>query len=71
MKTEAQKRARDNYDQRVFAYQTVKVKKELLQAFREACAARGDKVNTILRQAMERYVQEETGSPSSDAGKEG
>jgi hypothetical protein len=40
------------------AYQTVKVKRALRDDFRAACAARGDKVNTVLREAMEKYVAE-------------
>ena len=40
------------------AYQTVKVNKDLLTAFKSACAERGDKVNTVLREAMEKYVGE-------------
>ena len=41
------------------AYQTIKVKKTLLEDFKAACAARGDKVNTVLRQAMEEYTYKE------------
>ena len=58
MKTESQKAARDKWDNENMAYQTVKVRKELLTAFREACEKNGDKVNTILREAMERYLHE-------------
>lgn len=67
MKTEAQKRARDTYDKKNFAYQTVKVRKDLLEAFRGACTARGDRVNTILREAMEKYVRE-SGSTAPEMG---
>ena len=52
------------WDNEHMRYQTVKVWAELLDAFRAACAERGDKVNTVLRQAMERYV---AGDDSSDA----
>lgn len=38
------------------AYQTVKVRKELLDEFRETCKLRGDRVNTVLREAMESYI---------------
>jgi uncharacterized protein (DUF4415 family) len=40
------------------SYQTVKVRRELLEEFRELVQANGDKVNTVLRQAMERYIEE-------------
>ncbi len=39
--------------------QTIKVKKTLLEDFKAACAANGDKVNTVLRQAMENYTYKE------------
>ncbi|MBQ7737023.1 MAG: hypothetical protein IJT62_04235 [Oscillospiraceae bacterium] len=39
-------------------YQTVKVRRELLEEFKAVCAARGDRVNTVLREAMERYIEE-------------
>ena len=38
------------------AYQTVKVRRELLEQFKAACAERGDRVNTVLREAMENYI---------------
>jgi uncharacterized protein (DUF4415 family) len=41
------------------AYQTVKVSRALLEEFKAKAAARGDKVNTILREAMEDYVNKE------------
>ena len=55
---DGQRKARDKWDAANMAYQTVKVNKVLLENFREACKARGDKVNTVLRRAMEAYVQE-------------
>ena len=45
------------YDKENMAYQTVKVSKALLQEFKEKVAANGDKVNTVLREAMEQYIQ--------------
>lgn len=39
------------------SYQTVKVRKELLDTFKETCKARGDRVNTVLREAMEDYIE--------------
>ena len=56
MKTQSQKAARDKYDAANMAYQTVKVKKALLDDFRRTCLERGDRVNTVLREAMEAYV---------------
>ena len=56
--TEKQKAARDKYDKENMAYQTVKVQKELLAEFKSLCQANGDRVNTILREAMEKYVEE-------------
>lgn len=44
------------WDKENMAYQTVKVRKELLDEFRETCKLRGDRVNTVLREAMERYI---------------
>ena len=38
------------------AYQTVKVYKTLLADFKKTCALRGDKVNTVMRLAMQDYV---------------
>ena len=46
------------YDSENMAYQTVKVRKELLEQFRAAVAANGDKVNSVLRNAMEEYIKE-------------
>jgi len=53
-----QRAAADKWDAANMAYQTVKVKKTLLDSFKAACAARGDRVNTVLREAMENYVKE-------------
>jgi len=51
-----QRAAADKWDAANMAYQTIKVKKKLLDDFKAACVARGDKVNTVLREAMERYT---------------
>ena len=40
------------------AYQTVKVRRELLEEFRLACKLRGDPINAVLRRAMEDYVEQ-------------
>lgn len=54
--SEAKKASNAAWDADNMAYQTVKVRKGILEAFRAACAARGDKVNTVLREAMEAYT---------------
>lgn len=54
--SEAKKASNARWDADNMAYQTVKVRRQLLEEFRAACAARGDKVNTVLREAMEQYV---------------
>ena len=59
MKVSEKRRAQiDAYDKEYMAYRTIKVRKELLQRFKVLVAANGDKVNTVLREAMERYVAE-------------
>lgn len=67
--SEAKRASNDRWDRENMAYQTVKVRRDLLEAFRASCKARGDKVNTVLREAMERYV-EETGAEPADAGED-
>ena len=57
--TDARRRANQKWDAENIAYQTIKVKKTLLEDFKAACAVRGDKVNTVLRQAMEEYTYKE------------
>lgn len=56
MVSDSKRAANDKWDAAHMAYQTVKVRRELLDDFRAACAERGDKVNTVLRQAMEDYI---------------
>lgn len=55
---ENKKEYNKKYDSENMAYQTVKVRRELLEEFRDLVQANGDKVNTVLRQAMERYIEE-------------
>ena len=57
MISEAKKTSNAKWDKENMAYQTVKVNKKLLEEFKAACAARGDRVNTVLRKAMENYVE--------------
>ena len=54
--SKAQRAAADKWDAANMAYQSVKVPKTLLEQFKAACAARGNRVNTVLREAMESYV---------------
>lgn len=56
---ERQRAAADRWDKNNMAYQTVKVRKELLESFRAKCRERGEKVNTVLKCAMEDYIQKE------------
>ena len=58
MTTEAQKRAKKKYDSENMAFQTIKVNKALLLDFRQVVQDSGDKVNTVLREAMEEYIQQ-------------
>ena len=65
--SEAQKRARNKYDKENMDRVTIKVKKELLQSFRQAVQDNGQQVNTVFREFMEEYIKENT---SSDLWKE-
>ena len=56
--SEAKRASNAKWDAANMAYQTCKVPRTLLDSFKEACAARGDRVNTVLRRAMEEYVEE-------------
>ena len=56
--SEAKRASNVRWDKENMAYQTVKVSKALLQEFRETVAEQGDKVNTVLREAMENYIEE-------------
>lgn len=63
------RRTNDAWDAENMAYQTVKVRKELLQSFRAAVAANGQRVNTVLKNAMEEYIAAHA-APDLDAPKE-
>lgn len=54
--SEAKKRTNKKWNKANMAYQSVTVRIEVLEAFKAACAANGDKVNTVLREAIERYI---------------
>ena len=60
MISEAQKKARDKYDKENMSYQTIKVKKDLLQQFRQAVQDNGQQVNTVFREYMEGYIKDNT-----------
>lgn len=60
--SEARKRANKKWNDANMAKQTVTVRRETLEEFRQLVQANGDKVNTILRQAIENYIKEH--SPS-------
>lgn len=63
-KVSAAKRAsNDKWDAEHMAYQTVKVRRELLDEFRLTCKLRGDPVNAVLRRAMEDYVEQARAAP--------
>lgn len=64
MVSEAQKLANAKWDKENMAYQTIKVRKELLDEFKATCVACGDRVNTVLRQAMEDYVSKNKKAPT-------
>ena len=55
--SEAKRKANLKYDNENMAYQTVKVNKALLSDFKQAVNENGEKVNTVLRVAMENYVK--------------
>lgn len=68
--SEARRAANDRWDAANMAYQTIKVPRTLLDSFKTACAARGDKVNTVLRQAMQEYVAEASMAETTTAGED-
>ena len=59
MVSEAQRKARNKYDSENMDRVTIKVKKELLQQFRQAVQERGEKVNTVFREFMQEYINRE------------
>jgi len=70
-KVSAAKRAsNDKWDAEHMAYQTVKVRRELLEEFRVACKLRGDPVNAVLRRAMEDYVEQAKTAPGQQKEQE-
>jgi hypothetical protein len=65
--TKAQRAAADKWDkEHGMVYQSVKIRRELRDNFKAACAANGQKVNTVLREAMQRYVEEAAAGATVD-----
>ena len=54
--SDAKRKSNEKWDRENMAYQTVKVRRDLLEQFKATCAERGDRVNTVLREAMENYI---------------
>ena len=54
--SDAKRKSNEKWDKENMAYQTVKVSRELLEQFKATCEERGDRVNTVLREAMENYI---------------
>ena len=54
--SDAKRKSNEKWDRENMAYQTVKVRRELLEQFKATCAERGERVNTVLREAMENYI---------------
>ena len=53
--SDAKRKSNEKWDRENMAYQTVKVRRELLEQFKATCAERGDRVSTVLREGMENY----------------
>ena len=68
MTTEAQKRANKKYTENNVAYQTIRLNKKLLEKFKATVKARGDRVNTVLRQAIIDYIGDENSTTSPTEG---
>lgn len=58
MQTEAQKRASKKWDDANMQYQTIKINRELLQEFKQVVQSKGERVNTVFKEFIERYIQE-------------
>ena len=54
---DSKRAANDKWDKENMAYQSIKVRKELLDEFKAKAAERGDKVNTLFREFMEQYIK--------------
>lgn len=54
--SDSKRAANNKWDAANMAYQTVKVRRELLDTFKAKCKENGDAVNTVLREAMEDYI---------------
>ena len=64
----ARTQAQEKWDAVNMQYQTIKVKRVLLEDFKAACAAQGDKVNTVLVGFIQKYVDDFKGKASDNGG---
>ena len=64
--SEKKRASNDKWDAENMAYQTIKVRRSLLDAFKKACAARGDRVNTVLCGFIQKYVDKAQEPPTED-----
>ena len=63
-KTEAQKRARDNWNRANTSIIAVNVKNEQKEKFKEACERRGTTMNAVLLSSVRSFLGEDQSSPS-------
>ena len=68
MVTEAKKASNAAWDKENMVYQTVKVRREILEEFKAKVKERGDKVNTVLRDAMISYSSNVPTAGAAPAG---
>ena len=68
--SEARRRANAKWDAANTTTYGVKVPKALLEQFRAVAQENGEKVNTILRRAMEEYVAKYSTDTGQDTGGE-
>lgn len=60
MVTEARKRANAKWDKENMVVLACKVKREMAEQFKAACAAQGTTSNAVLQQAVKAYLDEHT-----------
>lgn len=60
--TEAKRKSNKKWNAANMAYQTLTVRRETLEEFRQLVQQNGDKVNTVLRQAIENYIKDHSSS---------
>lgn len=57
MPTDAQKRARNNWDAENMSIVSCKVKREVAEAFKEAARANGTTPNALIRECISEYIK--------------